>query len=298
MGKITKDKRDIYYRLAKENEYRSRSAFKLLQIDQKFDFIKDSFFIVDLCAAPGGWSQVVSKKINSNNKDNFKIISVDLQEFSELKDVDQVIGDITKNTTFDKIMEKTEKNLINLVLSDCAPDISGLNEFDSYIQFQLILASLNISIRMLSEGGNFISKIFRGKYTPQILQILSHFFKTITIAKPKACRNASFESFLVCENFYIKEETKEIRIKKVELSDLILLNNLYNDDEEYEDLDKLGIKFIQVGDDEYDSDKTYDIVIDENKNNTFLEVLQKPINPPYKFYFDNLNNKIVDNTKK
>jgi tRNA (cytidine32/guanosine34-2'-O)-methyltransferase len=279
MGKISKDKRDIYYRLAKQKNYRSRSAFKILQINEYFDIFKNNRYIVDLCSAPGGWSQVASDLIDKQN--DFKIISIDIQDMAPIEDVDIIVGDITRQNTLEQIIKQANGKLIDLVMCDGAPDVTGFNEFDVYIQMQLILSALNITIRMIREGGIFITKIFKGKHTNKILQILKKFFSKITIAKPRACRNASFESFLVCEEFYISENTNNLRERELNSEDIITLNNFWSEEEI--DLVKLGIDFIQVGNDEYDSDKTYDI-----DGYTHLEPLQMPINPPYKYYIDNL----------
>lgn len=309
MGKVSKDKRDIYYRLAKQTGYRSRSAFKILQIDDYFNIFENSKYIVDLCAAPGGWSQVAAEQlniknqlnnINSNNNEG-KIISIDLQEMAALEGVDILIGDITAQSTLVEILQKTEGNLIDLVMCDGAPDVTGFNEFDVHIQTQLILSALNISIRMLKDGGIFITKIFKGKHTNKILQILMKFFDTVSIAKPRACRNASFESFLVCQGFYsnlknINSENNSntcspfsLRNEKLNENDILFLNNLYSGQEI--DLETLGVEFVQVGKDEYDSDKTYDL--ESTNYTTILKPLQAPINPPYKFYIDNLKGKQI-----
>ena len=101
MGKLSKDKRDIYYRLAKQNNYRSRAAYKLLQIDSHFNLLSDAFLIVDLCAAPGGFSQVCSEKLK--NKKGSKIISVDLQKIAPIENVNIIEGDITNQETINKI---------------------------------------------------------------------------------------------------------------------------------------------------------------------------------------------------
>jgi len=301
MGKISKDKRDIYYRLAKQKGYRSRSAFKLLQIDQFFNIFQNSNYVVDLCAAPGGWSQVAFQKLSEKFKKdiedqsnkNFKIISVDLQEMSPIEGVDILIGDITNQSTLLEIINLSDNKMIDLVLCDGAPDVTGFNEFDVHIQIQLILYALNISIRMLREGGTFISKVFKGKHTLKIMFILSLFFDKITIAKPKACRNASFESFVVCQEFKIDDEFKFLRENDLDAEDIIFLNALFPSNLEEMNiegieeisLDKLGIQLIQVGEDLFDSDKTYDL---ESTNYTIkLNPLQTPINPPYKSYIDN-----------
>ena len=291
MGKISKDKRDIYYRLAKQLNYRSRSAFKLLQIDDTFKIFSNVKTIVDLCAAPGGWSQVCNEKLK-DVKDK-KIISVDLQKFAPIENVDIIIGDITNKDIILDIISKTNNQLIDLVICDGAPDITGFNEFDVYIQSQLVLNALNTSIRILKIGGNFITKLFKGKYTDKIIQIFLTCFNKVIITKPKACRNASFESFIFCQGF--KEDNNIIQqLRKKELSedDIIILNKLkiVNDNEEF-NYEKFNVDFIQVGNDEYDSDKTYDLECTNYQE--ILNPVQMPINPPYKFYIDNLKGKNV-----
>lgn len=291
MGKVSKDKRDIYYRLAKQKGYRSRSAFKILQINEYFNIFENSLFIVDLCSAPGGWSQIAYEKLQNNKNNNkFKIISVDLQEMSPIDGVEILIGDITRQSTLIEILKLAEGNYIDLVMCDGAPDITGFNEFDVYIQSQLVLTSLNLSIRMLKEGGTFVTKLFKGKHTNKILQILLNFFSKITIAKPRACRNASFESFLVCQGFFIKSENNlfvNLRNNQLNENDILYLNNLYSGEEI--DLETLGVDVLQVGTDEYDADKTYDL---ESTNYTHISAIQAPINPPYKYYIDNIKGKI------
>ena len=137
MGKLSKDKRDIYYRLAKQNNYRSRAAYKLIQIDSYFNLLEKSSLIVDLCGAPGGFSQVCSERLK--NKLEKKIISVDLQEIAPIEGVDIIKGDITNQETLQKILFLGGNKKVDLVLCDGAPDITGFNEFDVYVQSQLIL---------------------------------------------------------------------------------------------------------------------------------------------------------------
>ena len=297
MGKISKDKRDIFYRLAKQNNFHSRSAFKLLQIDNFFNIFNNVKTVVDLCAAPGGWTQICSQKLSPNSK----IISVDLQKFSvENKNVSIIIGDITNHETLKKIFNLAQTN-IDLIICDGAPDITAFNEFDVYIQSQLILNALNISIRLLKIGGNFITKIFKGKYTEKIIKIFVNCFDKVFITKPKACRNASFESFVVCKGFKNENEiVKMLRNKELNCEDVIYLNKLTlnsnenekNSNEKNSDeffYDKFNIECIQVGDDLYDSDKTYDLEC--TNYDKILEPVANPINPPYKFYIENFKGK-------
>ena len=279
MGKIAKDKRDIYYRLAKQQGYRSRSSFKVMQIEQKFKIIAKSNHIVDLCAAPGGWTQIAQKYRKGSDS---KIISVDLQKMSPIENVTLITGDITHQSTINEIFEKTGKQMVELVLCDGAPDVIKFVEFDVYIQSQLILSALNIAIRILSTGGSFICKIFRGSSTVKIVQILKTFFDKVTIAKPRACRNASFEAFLVCQGFYLKEEYKFFRENLMHNQKDVLFLNSISDGKElpYDQID-----FKQVGEHEFDSDKTY--ALDATNYDKILEPVSKPINPPYKYYLDN-----------
>ena len=286
MGKLSKDKRDIYYRLAKQNNYRSRAAYKLIQVDYHFNLLENSSLIVDLCAAPGGFSQVCSQRLKS--KKSKKIISVDLQEIAPIEDVDILMGDITNQETLQKILTLSENKKVDLVLCDGAPDITGFNEFDIYVQSQLVLTALNISIRMLKEGGNFVTKFYKGKYSDKIIKIFLCCFNKVTISKPKACRNASFESFVVCQGFKLEHEDI-IKLNKSPLGedDMINLNNIKMKDEINNDkfefnYEKYGIETIQVGEEEFDSDKSYDLMC--TNYDKVLNPVQMPINPPYKSY--------------
>ena len=294
MGKLSKDKRDIYYRLAKQNNYRSRAAYKLIQIDSYFNLLENSSLIVDLCAAPGGFSQVCSERLK--NKPNKKIISVDLQEIAPIEGVDIIIGDITNQETLQKILSLGGNKKVDLILCDGAPDVTGFNEFDVYVQSQLVLTALNASIRMLKEGGNFVTKFYKGKYTDKIMKIFLTCFNKITISKPKACRNASFESFVVCEGFKLSHPViKKLNESPLGEEDMIILNNIKlldedkksnNNDFNYENY---GIKTIQVGLEEFDSDKSYDLKC--TNYNKILNPIQMPINPPYKSYINTYKGK-------
>lgn len=124
MGKTSKDKRDIYYRLAKENSWRARSAFKLLHIDEEFGILHDVKRAVDLCAAPGSWSQVLSKKLYEGqaDRDQVRIVAVDLQAMAPLPGVKQLQGDITKISTANEIIRYFDDEKAQLVVCDGAPD--------------------------------------------------------------------------------------------------------------------------------------------------------------------------------
>jgi tRNA (cytidine32/guanosine34-2'-O)-methyltransferase len=204
MGKTSKDKRDIYYRKAKEIGFRARSAFKLMQIDDEYNLFEGVHRVVDLCAAPGSWSQVLSSKLCGNevSKENSaRIISVDLQEMAPIPGVVSIIGDITAQATAEQIINHFQGDLADLVVCDGAPDVTGLHDIDEYMQAQLLLAALNITTNILRKGGDFVAKIFRGRDVSLLYSQLRCFFEEVTVAKPKSSRNSSIESFVVCRRY-------------------------------------------------------------------------------------------------
>ncbi|KAJ8471520.1 hypothetical protein OPV22_025863 [Ensete ventricosum] len=209
MGKASKDKRDIYYRKAKEEGWRARSAFKLLQIDEEFNIFEGVKRVVDLCAAPGSWSQVLSRKLylpaksspDCRDIDLPLIVAIDLQPMAPIDGVIQVQGDITNARTAEVVIRHFDGCKADLVVCDGAPDVTGLHDMDEFVQSQLILAALTIVTHVLRVGGKFIAKIFRGKDTSLLYCQLKLFFSHVTFAKPKSSRNSSIEAFAVCENY-------------------------------------------------------------------------------------------------
>lgn len=165
MGKTSRDKRDIYYRKAKEVGYRARSAFKLLQIDDEFHLLDGCQRVVDLCAAPGSWSQVLSSRLigaqslDSAATDLPKIVSVDLQEIAPIHGVTTLVGDITSYKTAQQIIALFEGQRADLVVCDGAPDVTGLHDIDEYMQGQLLLAALDITRSLLKPHGSFVGEI-------------------------------------------------------------------------------------------------------------------------------------------
>ena len=152
MGKFGKDKRDIYYRLAKEEGYRARSAYKLLQIDDRFHVLQGVKRCVDLCAAPGSWSQVLSRRLHadkSGQDDDVKIVAVDLQAMAPIPGVIQLQGDITNHSTAAAIINHFDGLTADLVVCDGAPDVTGLHDIDTYIQAELLLAAVNITTHII-----------------------------------------------------------------------------------------------------------------------------------------------------
>ncbi|EGD81529.1 tRNA 2'-O-ribose methyltransferase [Salpingoeca rosetta] len=165
MGRSSKDRRDVYYRLAKEQGWRARSAFKLLQLDTQFDLFSGVKKVVDLCAAPGSWSQVLQRKLKPQEDEDVKVVAVDLQAMAPLDGIIQMQGDITKESTATAIVDHFEGEKADLVICDGAPDVTGLHDIDEYVQAQLLLAALNITTHVLKPGGTFVAKACEMKRT-------------------------------------------------------------------------------------------------------------------------------------
>uniref|UniRef100_A0A7N0VAA6 Putative tRNA (cytidine(32)/guanosine(34)-2'-O)-methyltransferase n=1 Tax=Kalanchoe fedtschenkoi TaxID=63787 RepID=A0A7N0VAA6_KALFE len=291
MGRASRDKRDIYYRKAKEEGWRARSAFKLLQIDEEFNIFQGVKRVVDLCAAPGSWSQVLSRKLYLPAKDFAEdserplIVAIDLQPMAPIEGVIQVQGDITNARTAEVVIRHFDGCKADLVVCDGAPDVTGLHDMDEFVQSQLILAGLTIVTHILKVGGKFIAKIFRGKDTSLLYCQLKLFFPIVTFAKPKSSRNSSIEAFAVCENYSPPDGFNE--------KDLHRLLEKVGSPSGAEDLDcssgwlegpnKVYIPFLACGDlCGYDSDRSYPLPKNPDGSYRSLEPVQPPIAPPYK----------------
>ncbi|MBW0508989.1 hypothetical protein O181_048704 [Austropuccinia psidii MF-1] len=208
MGKCSKDKRDIYYRLGKSEGYRARSAYKLIHLDQRYGLLSDPNQpinrVIDLCAAPGSWTQVLVEKLNekrASDSEQPKIVAVDLQPMAPLDGVVQIIGDITKLETAENILSHFQGEKADLVVCDGAPDVTGLHELDEFIQSQLLSAALNITLSVLKPGGTFVAKIFRGRDVDILFDQLACLFTQISCTKPPSSRSSSLEAFVVCQKY-------------------------------------------------------------------------------------------------
>lgn len=198
----SKDKRDVYYRKAKEEGYRARSAYKLLQLDDEFQIFEEARVVVDLCAAPGSWSQVASQLLRATGevRDSY-VIAIDLQEIAPIPGVRTLQGDITQASTLNHVLRLLDGRKADIVLSDGAPDVTGLHDLDEYVQYELLRAALRFCGAVLRDGGSFVAKIFRGYESAFLYAQVRSLFREVYIAKPRSSRNSSLESFVVCRGF-------------------------------------------------------------------------------------------------
>lgn len=201
MGRTSKDKRDIYYRRAKALGYRARSAFKLEQLDHQCDLLSDATNIVDLCAAPGSWSQYIARRLQALGRlHSSRVMAIDLQEMAPIEGVRTLQADITKPATLDAVRAYFGGERADIVLSDGAPDVTGLHDVDEYVQAQLVLAALNVATALLRRGGSFVAKVFRQKDTDLLYSQLRVLFPDVCVVKPRSSRSSSIEAFVVCRN--------------------------------------------------------------------------------------------------
>ena len=191
---INRQKKDIYVRQSKIEGFRSRAVFKLKEIDEKFKILKNSFLIIDLGAAPGSWSQFLSRKVK-----NGKILSIDLNTFEEIKNVHQIIGDFIEEKSKTQIKEYF-KNKVDLVLSDMAVNTTGNKNLDSISTNELCLEAMRFSKNILKENGKFVSKIFMGTSFNEVLLESKNFFKETKVFKPMSSRKDSKENFIICKH--------------------------------------------------------------------------------------------------
>lgn len=295
MGKSSKDRRDIYYRLAKEEGYRARSAYKLLQLDERFGLFKDVKMVVDLCAAPGSWSQVCSQKLYANKKckqetectadetvnekdEETQVVAVDLQLMAPLPGVTQLQGDITRTSTAHSILALFNDKPVDLVLCDGAPDVTGLHDLDEYVQSHLLLAALHLAIRVLKVGGNFVAKIFRGEQIEILVGQLELFFEDVIIAKPRSSRNSSIEAFAVCRKKKVVKD-EEVLNGLSEFLETLDFTNVPDDETKSKRRTEEVVRFVAVGDVNTSpcADKTYALP----EGYQWTDPVQAPTEPPY-----------------
>ena len=191
---INRQRRDIYVRQSKVDGYRSRSAYKLQEIDEKFKILKNGISLIDLGAAPGGWSQYAAKKVKSG-----KILSIDLKKMENIDNTVQITGNFTE-TNFQAQIKEHFKYKVDVVVSDMAVNTTGNKRVDSISTGELCKEAIFFAKDMLNKDGKFVSKIFMGSTFNEIVSVANNIFKKVSVFKPKSSRKNSKENFIICKN--------------------------------------------------------------------------------------------------
>jgi len=190
---INKQHRDVYVRQSKIEGYRSRAVYKLQEINRKFKIFKNGILVIDLGAAPGSWSQFVSKNVK-----NGKILSIDLNEMKQIDKTFQIRGDFTDDKYQGMIKEYFGKK-VDIVLSDMAVNTTGNKSIDSIVTGELCIQAMDFAKEILNTKGKFVAKIFMGSTFNEIVSETKKTFKENKVFKPLASRKDSKESFIICK---------------------------------------------------------------------------------------------------
>ena len=190
---LIKQKKDPFFKLSKIKGFRSRSSFKLIEMNKKFKFLKQNTFLLDLGSCPGGWSQVASKEITKG-----KILSIDLKFMEKIDKVDFIQGDFFESNIYEKIIHYFNDK-VDVVLSDMAANTSGNKTLDSYRTGELCLGAMNLATKILSKDGVFLSKAFMGTIFNEINESAKKNFRKVVKYKPLSSKKESKEIYIYCQ---------------------------------------------------------------------------------------------------
>ncbi|QIV94965.1 RlmE family RNA methyltransferase [Allofrancisella frigidaquae] len=188
---------DYYVIQANKLGYRSRASFKIIEIQEKYKIFKQNMFVIDLGAAPGGWSEQIIKYIGSNGK----LIALDLLEMAPIPGVDFIQGDFTSDETYEKLNNLIGQNKIDCIVSDMSPNISGNKTSDQAKSIFLLELALDFAINNLKKSGGFVAKIFQGEGADTYIKQVKNHFTKVTQFKPKSSRPRSREFYIIALGF-------------------------------------------------------------------------------------------------
>ena len=192
---IIKQHRDPFFKQSKIQGYRSRSAFKLIEMNKKFKFLKKETYLLDLGCSPGGWAQVATKIISKG-----EILSVDIQSMDNIHNVNFLKGDLLDNEICEKISNYFEKKF-DVVISDIAANTTGNRNLDSFRTGELCLLAMDLAKKVLNKEGVFLSKVFMGSVFDEINKKARECFKNVIKYKPPSSKKESKELYIYCKGF-------------------------------------------------------------------------------------------------
>ncbi|MBI2786588.1 MAG: 23S rRNA (uridine(2552)-2'-O)-methyltransferase RlmE [Legionella longbeachae] len=188
---------DVYVKKAQLEGYRSRAVYKLKEVDDKESLLRPGMTVVDLGAAPGGWTQYVSERMQGHGR----IVALDILPMDALPDVDVILGDFRENEVLQKIMNLIPKHSVDLILSDMAPNMSGTPAIDIPRAMYLVELAFDFAEKMLKPGGAMLIKIFHGSGFDDLVKQARSSFKKVVIRKPLASRARSKETYLLAKGY-------------------------------------------------------------------------------------------------
>jgi 23S rRNA (uridine2552-2'-O)-methyltransferase len=197
---IQKHINDEFVKRAQKEGYRSRAAYKLLEIQEKYRLIRKGNYVVDLGAAPGSWSQVAAKLVGELGQ----VLAVDILTMDIITGVQFIQGDFTEETILATIYAALANSKVNVVLSDMAPNLSGIDSVDQPKSMYLVELALDFALNNLQKGGHFVCKMFQGPGTDIFLKQIRQYFLTVTIKKPKSSRAPSREVYVVARSLQVE----------------------------------------------------------------------------------------------
>ena len=197
LGWLKEHFNDPYVKKAQKDGYRSRASYKLLEIQEKYRLIRPGMSVIDLGAAPGGWSQVTSRLIGGQGR----LIASDILEMDSIPDVTFIQGDFTQDEVLAQILEAVGDTHVDLVISDMAPNMSGTPAVDIPKAMFLCELALDLATRVLKPGGDFVIKIFQGEGFDVYLKDTRKKFEKVTMIKPDSSRDRSREQYLMARGY-------------------------------------------------------------------------------------------------
>lgn len=189
---------DRYVKEAQKDGYRSRASYKLLELDRKDRLFRPGITVVDLGAAPGGWSQVAARAVGEKGR----VLASDILAMDTIENVEFIQGDFTDKVVLDRLLESLGEKPADLVISDMAPNMSGISDIDQPKAIYLVELALEMARDVLAPGGVFVSKVFQGEGFDELLKSCRASFQKVSIRKPDASRARSRESYIVAKGFH------------------------------------------------------------------------------------------------
>jgi 23S rRNA (uridine2552-2'-O)-methyltransferase len=194
---LTEHFNDEFVKRAQKEGYRSRAIYKLIEMDDKDRLLKKGMAVVDLGAAPGGWSELLSKRVG----DSGRLFALDILPMDVVPDVTFIEGDFTEQAVYDELLEALEGKWVDLVISDMAPNLSGTKAIDQPKMMYLAELAMEFAVSVLKPGGTFLTKVFTGEGIDEYKKELRQHFAKIVVRKPKASRARSSEVYLMAKGF-------------------------------------------------------------------------------------------------